>query len=227
MTSDDDMSGAGGEHDDGEFVRALERFGTTLRANAVWEAPPPDLADRIATAITSMHADTDEPTPAPPPVSLGTTRRVRRPWLRPGLAVAAAAVLAFTVGVLVAGRGGDRDGDRDAIADVVLAATDLSPDAGATGQVVDRGAGYAIRLDVVGLPPAPPGAYYEGWVCDEERTDWVSVGTFHMRGGDSAVVLWSGVPIADYPRLVVTTQDEGGTGGYRGDVVMEGRFTTP
>lgn len=226
MTSNDDMSGAGSEHDDAELVAALRRFGATLRGNAVWEEPPADLADRISTSITSMVTDTDRPDGAPP-VSLDTVRRRRRSWLRPGLAVAASAVLAFAAGVLIAGGDDDRDGDRDAFADVMLAATERSPDAEATGDIVDQGAGYAIRLDVVGLPPAPEGTFYEGWLCDEDRTDWVSVGTFHMRGGDGVVVLWAGVPIADYPRLVVTTQDEGGTGGYRGDVVLEGRFTTP
>jgi hypothetical protein len=86
---------------------------------------------------------------------------------------------------------------------------------------MDAGAGYSITINVAGLPPAPDGEYYEGWLHDEASGDWVSVGTFHMRGGDSRVVLWSGVPIDRYRQLVVTTEVEGATGGH-GDILLSG-----
>ena len=59
---------------------------------------------------------------------------------------------------------------------------------------------------------------------DTDSGDWVSVGTFHMRGGDDRVVLWSGVPIARYQQLVVTSEVEGSTGGGHGDVLLEGQL---
>ena len=71
---------------------------------------------------------------------------------------------------------------------------------------VDRGAGYAIRLDMAGLPPAAEGEFYEGWLRADDG-EMVSVGTFHMRSGDSDVVLWSGVRIAEYHTLIVTEED--------------------
>ena len=49
---------------------------------------------------------------------------------------------------------------------------------------------------------------------EESSGDWVSVGTFHMRGGDGRVVLWSGVPIARYRELLVTAEIEGSAGGH-------------
>ena len=53
----------------------------------------------------------------------------------------------------------------------------------------------------------------------------VTVGTFHMRNGDGRVVLWSGVPIADYRELVVTAETEG-TGAGPGDAVLTGEVSS-
>ena len=63
----------------------------------------------------------------------------------------------------------------------------------------------------MGSPPAEPGTYYQGWVKGPEGL--VTVGTFHLRGGDDTIDLWSGVPLDRYPTLTVTLQDEGG--GHR------------
>ena len=46
------------------------------------------------------------------------------------------------------------------------------------------------------------------------------MGTFHMRGGDDTVVLWSGVPLAGYPTLVVTRHDADGAAA--GEEVLAG-----
>ena len=153
------------------------------------------------------------------PASLDEARR-RRSWVAPGLAIAAAALVAFAAGALLTG--GDDDGrSREPIADVELTPTALADAATAEGTVADAGAGYSINIEVAGLPPAPEGEYYEGWLHDDETGNWVSVGTFHMRSGDGHVVLWSGVPIAEYRKLVVTAEVEGSSNG-RGDVLLEG-----
>ena len=140
----------------------------------------------------------------------------------PGLAVAAAALVAFAAGALLTGDD-DEGRSREPVADVVLTATDISPGARAEGDAVDAGAGFSINIDVAGLPPAPVGEYYEGWLHDAQTGDWVSIGTFHMRGGDGRVVLWSGVPLGRYNELVVTSEVEGSTGGH-GDILLEGQF---
>lgn len=139
----------------------------------------------------------------PPPAS----RRVY--W------IAAAAVLAVVVGI------GGVVLTRPEPVDFRLAGTELAPAAIADVRVIETPAGIVLRLDVAGLEPAAPGSYYQGWVVSGERA--VSVGTFHMRGGDGAVAFWSGVHPVDYPELIVTLQDEA-NGPARSDrVVMTGR----
>ena len=233
MNSHEPMSAGNGEQDDAEATAMLEPFRGTLRSVAVWEDPPADLGDRIVSQVNTLRAaasstDPSAPTPTPtppPPASLDEERRRRhgRGWLWPGLAVAAAAVVAFAAGALLTG-GDDDQRSRESVADVELSPTDLGGEASAAGSVIDAGAGYAINIDVTGLAPAPEGQYYEGWLHDTDSGDWVSVGTFHMRGGDDRVVLWSGVPIARYQQLVVTSEVEGSTGGGHGDVLLEGQL---
>jgi hypothetical protein len=87
-------------------------------------------------------------------------------------------------------------------------------------------AGWWIRLDVTDLPPAPDGMYYEGWVWSDAG-EGVSIGTFHLRGGDAPVVLWSGVPLAEYPSIWVTLEDEEEGPEASDLVVMTGRLPEP
>lgn len=49
----------------------------------------------------------------------------------------------------------------------------------------------------------------------------VSAGTFHMRGGDDEVELWTGVTADEYPLLTVTIQ-EVGQAESSGRVVLKG-----
>lgn len=223
MTSHDPTTGGADEREEAQFAAALERFGTTLRSAAVWEGPTLDLGDRIISQIAALRDDSKGQTAMnAAPARLDEARR-RRPaaWLRPGLTIAAAAVVAFAAGLLIGG--GDDGGGREAMADVELAATDVAPGARAAGDVVADDAGYGFLLAVEGLPPAPDGSYYEGWVCNAECNTWVSIGTFHMRGGDGKVVLWSGVPIGEYPRIFVTAKVE--SSAERGEIVLEGTVT--
>jgi hypothetical protein len=229
MSSHEPTSGGNGEHDDAEAAAMLERFGATLRSVAVWEEPPADLGERIVAKVdalrTSDAADTTGVIAVPVAAAgdVGPRRRRRdSSWLWPGLAVAAAALVAFAAGALLTGGDDDRR-SVEPVADVELTPTELGSGASADGTVVDAGAGYSINIDVAGLPPAPDGQYYEGWLHDEESGDWVSVGTFHMRDGDSRVVLWAGVPIARYRELVVTSEVEGSTGGH-GDILLAGQL---
>jgi hypothetical protein len=226
MSNDEPMSG-GDDYDDRESATGLERFGTSLRRAAVWETPPDDLGDRILAQIGVLRAsDGDVAGVTASTQQTGEMSAARRrrgaSWVWPALAVAAAALVAFAAGALFAGDGDDAR-SREPVADVVLTATDVSPGARAEGDVVDAGAGFSINIEVSGLAPAPAGEYYEGWLHDAETDDWVSVGTFHMRGGDGRVVLWSGVPLDRYRQLVVTSEVEGTTGGP-GEILLEGEL---
>lgn len=105
--------------------------------------------------------------------------------------------------------------------DFTMAGTSLAPTATADVRVVETPAGIVLRLEVAGLPPAEPGTYYQGWVVAGDRA--VSVGTFHMRGGDGSVAFWSGVAPIDYPELIVTLQNETDGPARSGLVVLTGR----
>ena len=53
----------------------------------------------------------------------------------------------------------------------------------------------------------------------------VSAGTFHMRGGDGSIELWSGVSPDDYPLVTVTIQQEADGAESSGRVVLRGLLT--
>lgn len=110
---------------------------------------------------------------------------------------------------------------RDDPVDFTLAGTELAPRATADVRVIETPAGIVLRLEVEGLEPAPPGTYYQGWVVSGDAA--VSVGTFHMRGGDGSVAFWSGVEPERYPTLIVTLQDEAAGPAQSDTIVLTGR----
>lgn len=220
-------TGATGVNED-EFAELLERDGRAagragppgdaadrvrdlLADESVWAEPAPDGVEHLLAAIGAESAGrpAEGHPPAVPPPRAARRRRAL-------VALSAAAALVVVVGVvgLVAGTGDD--GGRE----VDVAGTELAPDASAVATVDERGSGVAIELDVRGLPPAEPGTYYQGWL--KGREGLVTVGTFHLRGGDDRVDLWSGVPLDRYPTLTVTLQDEGGGAESSGRVVLSG-----
>ncbi len=105
---------------------------------------------------------------------------------------------------------------------VAINGTDLAPDATGKATLRPTSSGWYIRLEVSGLPAAPEGTYYEGWVWSEE--EGVSIGTFHLHGGAEPVVLWSGVDVAEYPAIWVTLQDEGAGAEASDRIMMKGRI---
>jgi hypothetical protein len=130
--------------------------------------------------------------------------------------VAAAAGIVVLAGVGTLVRAADDDGGRE----FTVAGTELAPEASAVATVEETGSGVAIELDVSGLPPADPGTYYQAWLKGPDGL--VTVGTFHMRGGDDNVELWSGVPLDRYATLTVTLQEEGAGQQSSGRVVLSG-----
>jgi hypothetical protein len=214
MNSERPTNGIDTPDDDTELRALLAPFADVLGSEATWAEPPAGLVDSIVDQLRSTDA---EVVALAPPVSIA--RRRRRPaWAMPAMA-AAAAVMVFLAGFLIADR--QDDDDVSAIADIELTGTALAPEARARGDVRDRGAGYAIRLDMAGLPPAAEGEFYEGWLRADDG-EMVSVGTFHMRSGDSDVVLWSGVRIAEYHTLIVTEEQERSGAEASDRVMLEG-----
>ena len=209
-----------------------------LADRAVWADPAPGGADALVAAIRAASAaapgpapslasppsgeDDDAPVAVPAAVAIDTARGRRarllptRRWIATG---AAAAVLALVAGFIGA-RLADDGSDGPEGTEFAISGTDLAPRASAVATVNVLGAGVGIRLDVQGLPPAAPGTFYEAWVSGPHGK--VSAGTFHMRGGDDGVYLWSGVDPDRYPTLSVTLEDEDGDPASSGRVVLDG-----
>ena len=183
----------------------LDQIREILGQEATWSEPPPEVADRLIAAIGAHKTPGRREKPEP-----------ARRWVWPAAAlVATAAVVTLVLG----GLGVFSATDEQVVA---IAGTELEP--GATGQAAIREteSGWWIRLDVNDLPAAEDGTYYEGWVWSDDG-EGVSIGTFHFRGEEQAVVLWSGVDPEDYPAIWVTLEDEDGDPTASDRVVMKGR----
>lgn len=212
------------EVDDLRATRAL------LEDEALWGEPAADLGARIdaevrstpqaattAAASPTPSVDISAPTsttsagaPPAPVVDMAAARERR--GLQRGLValVGMAAGVVLALGAVALRSGSDDGGD-----EVAVAATDLGGDISGTASVVARPAGLEIVLDLEGLPRAPAGNFYQGWVKGEKGL--VTIGTFHTGG---RVVLWSGVELADYPLLTVTLEPEDGDPASSGQVLL-------
>lgn len=177
-----------------------------LASPAIWDDPDPGLEDRIVAEVTTQLE-------AAPRMPSAPGRSDRRHLV----VIGAVAVLFLVVGVAVAvlvGDGSDRS-------QVALQGSDLVPGASATAEVERLDEGLRVVLRVTDLPPAEPGTYYQGWVRNDEGQA-VTIGTFHVRGGDGEVELWAGVTDETYPTITVTLQQEGAGAESSGVVVLSG-----
>ena len=187
-----------------------------LRQEEVWAEPPADLEHRT---LAALRAERDTgPARAGDELAAARERRSRRQrWA--AILVAGAAAAAIGVVAMVAITGNNQPGSTA----VILAGTELQPNAAGRADIVPRNSGFEIKLDISGLPPAPAGSYYQGWLRNAAG-DAVTIGTFHGREGTDDIILWSGVDIADYPTLTVTIQHEGAGPASSGRVVLRGQI---
>jgi hypothetical protein len=77
------------------------------------------------------------------------------------------------------------------------------------------GQGREVRLTVHGLPPNPPGTYYECWFVGagdtEQRPNRVSAGTFTVGSdGSASVRMISAADASRFPRMGVTLEPDDG-----------------
>ncbi|MET7550858.1 anti-sigma factor [Streptomyces sp. NPDC005500] len=179
-----------------------------LREEAVWADLPADIEYKVMQELASGRENV-----------VPMRRRPRRPGAlsrrRLSLVAASVALLGLGSGIGVMVAGDEPDGRH-----VDLAATSLAGNSHADVAVRDTPSGVEIKMDFEDLPPAPAGTYYEGWVTGERGM--VAIGTFHLREGASKVILWAGVELADYPKMTVTLQKEGGGPASSGRVVLSG-----
>lgn len=181
----------------------LDEILALMREDTTWAEPQPEVGDRVIAAIAGMADES----PAP------RRRRVG--------AYAAAVVGIAAVTALVLGLAGVFDAPDEQL--VAMEGTEIETSAVGEAALRPTGSGWWIRLEVAGLPAADPGTYYEGWMWNDEG-EGVSIGTFHLRGGEEPVILWSGVDPADYPAIWVTREPEDGDPGASDQVVMRGRI---
>lgn len=182
----------------------LDLIRDILGQEATWSEPPPEVADRLLAAVGAKTS----------PEVVPTSPRRRWPL------VAAATLGAAALIIAIAGLMGVFSSPDPQL--VTIAGTELEPAANGEASIMATDAGWWIRLELADLPAASDGTYYEGWVWNDDGQG-VSIGTFHLRGGDEAVVLWSGVDPADYPSIWVTLEDEDGDPSASDRVVMMGR----
>lgn len=219
----------------------LEQLRALLGDELAWQEPPPGLAEAIVADIEGErrrvaheHAPLpfgqDAPTPAShpdAPVSQPTSLHPRAQAHSRGRGARSGAVTRLVGGVAAAvvllavlvvaiprGPAGEQ---------IALAGTELAPQASATVDAEITGAGVRILLDVSGLPPAPEGYYYQGWVRGSRGS--VPIGTFHWRQAGGPIELWSGVLLEDYPDLTVTLEPETEDPTSSGQVYLQGTYT--
>lgn len=211
VTSDDSRARylASGSADEPMDHERLDLIREVLADASTWGEPPPQVADGLVAALA------EEPVPVPAEAPEQAARWPVVAAVAGGIAAVAALVLS-TVSVL--------DDERGTL--VAMNGTELEASAWGEAAVRPTEAGWWISLDVTGLPPAPDGTYYEGWVWSDDG-EGVSIGTFHLRGGDAPVVLWSGVPLAEYPAIWVTLEREDEGPEASDQVVMVGRIPDP
>jgi hypothetical protein len=214
---------AGDDRHPDDSLRAL------LADPSVWAEPVPGGADALLAAIQAERdgaaapATAAPPAPGEPPIAAPVPAAAGPSRPRRWRLVAAAAALALVAGAagLAVGRG-QRDGGSSVDGpQFAIAGTPAAPDASAVATVDPKPAGVAIILEVTGLEAARPGTYYEAWMTGDGGA--ISAGTFHMRGGDGWIYLWSGVDPAEYPTLNVTLEREDDA-ARSGEIVLTGRI---
>lgn len=193
-------SGQGPRPVDGD---RLDLVRDVLSRETTWAEPPPEVADRVFAAIRSQ-TPTEEKIPS------------RSRWS----GVVAAVLGVAAIATVVAGVAGVFSPTEEQV--IPMEGTELQPAASGEAAIRATDAGWWIRLDITDLPPADAGTYYEGWVWNDEG-EGVSIGTFHLRGEDGSVTMWSGVDPADYPAIWVTLEDEDGDPNASERIVMWGR----
>jgi hypothetical protein len=182
----------------------------------LWADPSPGLEDQVMARLrTAWAAGRPHPSVtvgkgAAPDAGRAAARagasarpaRPRRRWsLTSGVAVAAmgaaVAAAAAVVAIVVSGSSSNRpDWEID------LAATRNAPAASATVYGWNDAAGTRLELDVDGLPPSGPDAYYVIWMTSPDGRH-VPAGTFRSSG---TVWGWSGVTEDEFPRVWVTLE---------------------
>jgi hypothetical protein len=195
----------------GHEVRGLAETATGL-AVAVTMAPPPQLKERVLTAVGVTRQ-------VPPTAEHHRrARSLRRPVRTPWLAAAVAAVcLAIAVALAALALSARRELDRARAQNQAIAAVLAAPDArivtratavGGTATVVVSRAEQKLIFTTAGLPPLPAAKVYELWLIGPPEIR--KAGLLPVpSAGKTAPLLASGLVAGD--KVGVTVEPAGGT----------------
>jgi hypothetical protein len=176
---------------------------------ATWQEPPAELEALIVDQVREEAALGRPVAAASRP---GRPAHIRR-WAVPLVGVAAAGVIALGAGLALTA---DEDDDPVALAALT---SETDPDVSGEAEVFDTDSGFAIRMELQGLPLLPDGGFYEAWVRDEDGT-LVSIGTFSQSAGP--ITLWAGVDPCEFGGISVTRERPDGDPTSSGDRVLGG-----
>jgi hypothetical protein len=195
---------------DGAARAEAELIAALLADPATWTEPPDSLAGLIEDEIRAEAA-------LDPPAAAAAARRPGRPahtrrGLVPLLGLAAAGVVALGF-VFAAG------GDDDAPVAGASLVSETDPAASGSAEIFDAESGFAVYLDLAGLPPLPDDGFYEAWVRNDDGT-LVSIGTFSESAG--RITLWSGVDPCEFGTITITRERPDGDPNSSGDRVLAG-----
>jgi hypothetical protein len=178
-----------------------------------WADPPAALEGRV---VDRVRAEANRGPSVASPARPGRPAHIRR--LVPIIGVAAAGVIALGAVLAVRDSGGESP--------VALASlqSDTDPSASGSVRIFDAESGFAVYLELEGLPRLPDDGFYEAWVRDEAGT-LVSLGTFSESAGP--ITLWSGVDPCRFGTITVTRERPDGDPGSSGDRVLAGPVDCP
>jgi hypothetical protein len=174
--------------------------------------PPPEVWERIA---DDVRADTSQPVAAP------RTSRHRRRTL--GLVAAAILVVgALAAAAVLIGRSPEGS-ERELVAQASLSGEGLDPggDSSGSAELLRRGDGWKVALQVDDLPSPPDGTYYEAWLLGSGADQVQSLGT--LDGTDQFSVP-QGLTIDDFPLVDVSIEPIDGNPAHSSKSVLRGRL---
>lgn len=179
---------------------SLETTAALLREPTLWQEPDAAVEERVVAAISG---------------EAGATHAVPvRRQARMAITTAAAVIVLGVAGVVFALVGGSTAGP-DWEVSIFAAGPN---DADGTVQGWNSNAGTRVRLDALGLAPAPAGSVYELWFSAADVH--VSAGTFREA---TDVDLWVGVSRRAFPRIWVTIEPLDGDPAPSGQTVLDTR----
>ncbi len=215
---------------DEQFNELDMRVDATLASGSTWTSPPSDLRAKVLeaalaaeTAETAASGDvtavktTAESGAArdrqPAPVAdLMAERKRRGPhWVLAALAGAAAAVVGTLTFIQL------RDTKPTVDATAALSASAAYPGVDGTAKMRETSSGWEFRLTTKNLTRLDKPFFYEAWI--EGDKGLIPIGTFHT-GVD--VILWGGVELDEYPKIVITKEQEDGDPAPSDDRVLTG-----